>query len=850
MRRLISLIIAASLVGSLALTIGPLAPASSSPVAGDDTTYTTFGRVFPDPHGCNTGGSPFAKGNVCAVDFLQIAEIQSGFAYLEGLFPDYLEFLTLSEDFNCEGEFSNEGCEAFQSAGLPNTASADGPITRAKQPLHMVRVTDETVPDKGKEYFVFPLSIHGIERAGVEGGTRAAEDLATWAACEAGTAPEIVNCEAEGEMPHPIMEATPEGSVTAGDALKRSVVYFIYPNPDGWSRGDRATGSQFYQRYNGNGVDLNRDWPTQGYTFRPYTPWSEPETAAFGKVLQAIGPTDKKGNPQWSGGIDLHGQLVDRAFSFTLIGGAERPYNKNQRVLQTVKGAWRDAEARLAWSPLIKPNDAPADDPRVYGVQWGTIWDTIAYTVTGALGDWIDSPIGLNADGIDNEMSLSHLSNCGIGTCFEPDVEQLHVDGNKSLVYSMINYTLKPERTKIRTKGKVGYIFNRGAVKAKDDPTSIPPDFAKLPQQEDITGGMLDPTNSYTQEFDVLGPKDGVYNGGLEVLLTCTNIGGTSPCAADEAVLERQNSAEPPVQGEDWEVVNTYFNQSPAYVQAGKALHGNLPTPGRYRIRIVGEASAGIYETSIDFTQEKGWEDPGQIGYRATNMKFWTMLKKYVRPGLGKVTPQQIRKTKSWKKKYETIVVTNKVYGKLAKKLRKWVAKYNGNLILTDQALGMLQKMKLIDAPASSEDMYAGYINFATATQESTYDHKLAKNINQPGAAEGQSGTELRRRQTYEPVPLGMAIQDETGADANNAPVWTVPAEAFDAAKGKPKQVGTSGDFTKVSLGQIRYRGGRIRFVGALLPMPTDAFDHPFGLADYALTYSGYQLLKNMMLWK
>ena len=226
------------------------------------------------------------------------------------------------------------------------------------------------------------------------------------------------------------------------------------------------------------------------------------------------------------------------------------------------------------------------------------------------------------------------------------------------------------------------------------------------------------------------------------------------------------------------------------------------------------------------------------------------MLKKYVRPGLGKVTPQQIRKTKSWKKKYETIVVTNKVYGKLAKKLRKWVAKYNGNLILTDQALGMLQKMKLIDAPASSEDMYAGYINFATATQESTYDHKLAKNINQPGAAEGQSGTELRRRQTYEPVPLGMAIQDETGADANNAPVWTVPAEAFDAAKGKPKQVGTSGDFTKVSLGQIRYRGGRIRFVGALLPMPTDAFDHPFGLADYALTYSGYQLLKNMMLWK
>ena len=100
-------------------------------------------------------------------------------------------------------------------------------------------------------------------------------------------------------------------------------------------------------------------------------------------------------------------------------------------MLQFVKRAWADAEKRLAWSPLIKPNDAArglrrARDtgeapttrrcdplPRLYGVQWGTIWDTIAYTATGAFGDWVDSPLGLDADGIDNEMSLSHLSNCG-----------------------------------------------------------------------------------------------------------------------------------------------------------------------------------------------------------------------------------------------------------------------------------------------------------------------------------------------------------------------------------------------------------------------------------------------------
>ncbi|MPZ69191.1 MAG: hypothetical protein GEU71_06630 [Actinobacteria bacterium] len=848
MRRLISTLAAATLVASLAITVGPLAPAGSTPVAAEDATYTAFGRVFPDPHGCDPAGSPFAKGNVCAIDFLQLSELKSGFEYLEGLFPDYLEFQQLDEDFDCDGNLSPEGCEEFRSAGLPETVTAEGgAITRNRQPLYMVKVTDETVPDKGKEYFVFPLSIHGIERAGVEGGTRAAEDLATWAACEAGTAPEIVNCEAEGEMPHPLMEATPEGSVTAGDALKRSVSYFIYPNTDGWHRGDRTTGSQFYQRYNGNGVDLNRDWPAQGFTFRPYTPWSEPETAAFGEVLQAIGPKDKQGRPKWTGGIDLHGQLIDRAFSFTLIGGSQRPYDKNQRVLQTVKGAWADAEARLAWSPLIKPNDASADDPGVYGVQWGTIWDSIAYTVTGALGDWIDSPIGLNADGIDNEMSLSHLSNCDIGSCFAPDVEQLHVDGNKSLIYSMINYSLKPEKSTFKTSGKVGYIFNKGALKKKTKSDAPPPEFTKLPPQEDIAGGTLDPSNSYTQEFEVLGPKDGVYNGGIEVTITCANLQGIGPCAVDEAVLERQDPEEDLVQGEEWEVVNTYFNQSPAYVQAGQALHANYPAPGTYRVRINGQAVSGAFTTNIDFTTEKGWEDPGQIGYRATNMKFWKMMKRFMEPGLGRVTPKQIRDSNGWKKKYDSIVVTNKVYKNLAGPLREWVATSDGNLVLTDAALGMLQPMGVVDAPATEDKHYAGYVNFATEAAESTYDDPLAFKINAPGAAEGQEGSEVRRRQTYEPVPLGMAIQTPDGADAFNAPTWTIPAEAFDAAKGSSRQVGTTGDFTKVSFGEIGYQGGTIRIIGALLPMPTDEFDHPFGLASYALTYSGYQILKNVL---
>ena len=72
------------------------------------------------------------------------------------------------------GRLEFEPNKEFVSAGLPTTT-----LDRKKAELYMLRVTDETVPDKGKKRYALSLSIHGIERAGLEGGARAMEDLVT-----------------------------------------------------------------------------------------------------------------------------------------------------------------------------------------------------------------------------------------------------------------------------------------------------------------------------------------------------------------------------------------------------------------------------------------------------------------------------------------------------------------------------------------------------------------------------------------------------------------------------------------------------------------------------------------------
>jgi hypothetical protein len=646
---------AAGLAAVAASLLLGLPSGGSAPVATSAAAYQACGRVFPDPHAYwpspaqAPARSPFAKGNAAcaAVDFLSYADMVKGVEYLETLFPDFVEFYELERRFGGGSDCTSSTSSADMcSAGLPQQGV---PAGRQRSSLYLLRVTDERVPDTSKKFFTFPLSIHGIERAGAEAGVRAAEDLATWAACEAGVATAPVTCAKEGATPHPLLETTPQQSVTAGDALRRSAVYFVFANPDGWRRGDIDNGVRFFQRYNGNGVDMNRDWPTIGFTFRPYTPWSEPETRSFGKVMKQI-------RPKWDGGIDLHGQLIDRAFSFTLLGAGEQNYAKNQRILQTVKGAWADAEQRLAWSPLIKPNTAPKDDQRLYGVQWGTVWDTIAYTTTGSLGDWINSPLGLDGDGIDNEMSLSHISNCGVGSCYLIDGEQLHVDGNKSLIYSMINFTLKPEDTVFRVPGKVAYVRSPKVVSNSGQPTQAPPG-AGLPPQAPILDAALDAGNDFTYAFTIDGLDEGVWNGGVEGRVTSGNVGGVGQLATTEIILERYRSGEEDpgpatacgAAGDEWEEINRYFDQSDVYQQAGAAVHGNMPLPGRYRICLTGglatklRASGGSADLDISFTAEQAWEDPGQKPYSATNMAFFDSLATHMAPGqLVSVTADQI----------------------------------------------------------------------------------------------------------------------------------------------------------------------------------------------------------------
>jgi hypothetical protein len=941
MPRLATLALTLAFVVTLVLA-GPVMRAAATPVADNDALYTLYGRVFPDPHGCIKGtptASPYAKGNVCAAQFLQYQELINGLRYLDTRFGEFMEI------FKVPGA----------SAGIPTTT-----IDREPQDLYAVRVSDERVTG-AKKKFAFALSIHGIERAGVEGGTRAIEDLVTWAKTEP----------ARG-----LLDETLAGTsaVSVGRALAESEIWFFYPNPDGWRRGDVSSVRASYQRYNGNGVDPNRDWPTKGYTYRPYTPASEPEVKAFADFF-----TKRRGG--WVGTADLHGMLNANAFTFTMLPAAELDYARNKAVVSAARRIQEDSVPRLAWFMGIQANNGSGVIPDI-AQQWGTVWDTIAYTTTGSLGDWMGSPLGLDAYvGIDNEMWMSHL---GPNTVFDQDLEQAHIDGNKGLIYAQIEGGFRTTAQTIPLSGRIAYLDHGHRFTNPGSTTSTNP-YAGLSPQPSITTNVVSPTTEGTTEptyeFDVLGPTAGYFNGGFTVKVTYTNAQGASPADLVTGVYVDRYAVDD--EGQRWDTVNSHWNQNQAYAAAGHTVNVNSPLPGRWRVRF-DTAPPGVHRIDINFTSELSWPDPGQLPYDVTSTKFFEDLRPYLPAGssITAVTADQIL-AGSDLSQFDTLVIANDPFpgwddalggggapqptqtfsvlapvpsaaatyaadatfefdvlptynnqsmvvatswsvpsdydlfverrtaagewvqvgsstngintgetarvsgmfaGRYRARINNWAgvpqqingtitysatpgllprqypvtrtaaqadtyyaklkafAESGGNLVLTDGAARALPHLGVGTVnDVKPALVYAPYISFNDGTGP-TYGDPLAANVNQPGAAEGPDN----RHQTVEPVPLGYAIQNAAGDNESTSFTWAVARRAWTPAGGRI--AGTVSD--EVALGELAVGQGRIRFVGGLLPDPEERYDHPFGLSNYALTWTGWQLFENLAQWQ
>ena len=281
-----------------------------------------------------------------------------------------------------------------------------------------------------------------------------------------------------------------------------------------------------------------------------------------------------------------------------------------------------------------------------------------------------------------------------------------------------------------------------------------------------------------------------------------------------------------------------------------------------------------VARMNVDFTSGPattdgttgGGKSPRLAGYDIANTDFFKDLNGFIddpAQRFNAIDPHKVAARKQSLSGLKSLVLADDALpgsystaekGKWYGALRSYV-EGGGNLVLTDGALQALPELTTVPASKITKTtVYVGQVSFAETAGGDTTGQPLAKNIQQPGAR-FNGGEEQKRRQTFEPTPLGFSIQnDKTGTDESHARQFHVDKAAFKAAGGKVVATSatsspdsSTADFDHVTVGEFKRGKGTIRVAGALLPQPTEEFDHPLGLEPFALTYTGYTLFCNLV---
>ncbi|MGH2690971.1 MAG: M14 family zinc carboxypeptidase, partial [Actinomycetota bacterium] len=342
--------------------------------------------------------------------------------------------------------------------------------------IWIVEVTDFQAPEEGKLPVFVSTGVHGNERAGVEGSVRYAEDLARWAT---------------SEPTHLLRNGTePDStSVPVSDALRQVHLYLGAINPDGWANGDLDNGGLF-SRGNARSVDLNREFPTMGWTKTSASPLSEPESIAWDRFTRMIDPVAT---------ADLHGELnsANNAYADIMLpaGQWDPLFQEQEERLARHMKSNIDRYFREKTIVLGQAEEVPLQP-----AEYATGYDVVGYDDAGFMGDYFTQ---LGALDLDIEHMFSHTVP---NSAWIPPHETAHVAAVRGEIETLIVEAIVADDVQVSLDlGKTGYLFDPAIVTDADADgygNANPPDefksYSATPMQyfQDLSKFSTEPLRS------------------------------------------------------------------------------------------------------------------------------------------------------------------------------------------------------------------------------------------------------------------------------------------------------------------------------------------------------------------
>jgi len=447
---------AAVVTGLLALVLA--APAAATPVCtdgykGGPPASLCGGRIFPE--------ADLARGYVqYTTDPFGFIEYQHGIEYLAEKYPRWISVFKLSDLY---------GKDAV-TAGPDQLRSYEEGDTGDGREIQVIKITDHQVRDKGKETLLFSLSVHGNERGGLEGGLRTAEDLAI-AAGEGGTIVDGVDNYSSATGKNPRLHEYDVAKV-----LRKEAIYLLDFNSDGWAVGDwwNQPAPATYSRGNSLGTDLNRQMPSTGRINSGRNPLEESEMRYGTEFMHEVAKRGQGGLMAY--GADIHGEANSQAYMDVMYPAGEFDSVDHRRLMAIAERTKSVIDATL-YEGIIdeveySTGGNEAEYPRAVPVKpahWATVWDTLGYTDTGFIGDYMATDLGVT--GMDYEIFFNHAVPEKTWNVF---LQENHINATRGIIKTAMAYALFQERefnarnVRVKTLGRAGYVVNPDTVTDKD----------------------------------------------------------------------------------------------------------------------------------------------------------------------------------------------------------------------------------------------------------------------------------------------------------------------------------------------------------------------------------------------
>ncbi|WP_247003107.1 M14 family metallopeptidase [Halosolutus gelatinilyticus] len=760
-----------------------------------------------------------------AREFVSYRETAQGLAHLEETHPDRVRVHSLES-----------------SPGWPNLYTGEDPDP---QDIYVVDVANDVRGADSfaeKEKVVYSLSIHGDERAGVEAGSRLVEDLAR------GEADDL------------------EG------LLDEIAFVFVFTNPDGWvSRkpqfeipwGDTQTN---FRRGNasfvdGSPIDTNRQYPTMGWVdpaFWPAEPEDAPEVRP-GYEEEGLGYEDVvpdalaivdhfRGYENVEYLCDYHGMYTADHMVFNLETNA--PFDHagthdldevNIRIGEGMQDEWGGIDAIA--------DDVAAAGEEQYGFpvvpdgdsfgglfDWGTIYDSLAYQVTGAFLGWAGQPEefgGLGAITVAPEIVLAnHFPDARIE--WKPYAERHLVTAYRISMREYAEMTAADTSATVATGGQdTAYVTSSDLTRSSAD----------LPYSDEHPGkgrgSGRDRAAEVRRRHDVVKPGPGDRSSvGTQTTAASRSLSihlsGVAG-ATDGAVRVRDPAG---TVVHELDLAERSVPDAPGRPHDFEGWYVHRPEAGEWEIEVESDAEIEVDVTILD--SDAGYPNPEEVlgyeqrEYTVNPMQFFADLEPFLEDGrmdglrVHDARIGRLLRGNSGKRRYDTLVVSHDggIDNPWYVAAIELFVKAGGGLVLTDAGVRLLGELDVGDAAAiDPEDVETIEVQFANLDNRD-FDHPLL------------DGIRPRQQEMWKGSQLGYT----TGVDQ---PATVVDRDAFVEAGGDI--AGTTGGDDRVSAGTLTAGDAEINVLGSILPPAQQTVLHPFGMADYAVSFMGHTLLCNAL---